>query len=186
MDSHEVGEAFHELKSSGKVRYFGVSNMSAGQIRLLQQHCNEKIIVNQLEMSLHKLGWLDTGVHVNQAAARNNVFPEGTLEFCQMENIQLQAWGSLAQGLFSGKNIDNERDTVKNTAALVKQLADEKQTSLEAIVLAWLMRHPAAIQPVIGTINPARIRASAEAMNLTLTRDEWYSLYVQSRSVALP
>jgi predicted oxidoreductase len=186
MDAREVGKAFHQLRASGKVRYFGVSNMSSGQIKLLQHYCSEKIIVNQLEMSLHKIGWLNTGVHVNQTAAQDNVFPEGTLEFCQMENIQIQAWGSLAQGLYSGRNIENESDSVKKTAALVQKLAEEKQTSLEAIVLAWLMKHPAAIQPIIGTINPARIKACAEAQNLTLSRDEWYTLYVSSRSVNLP
>jgi predicted oxidoreductase len=186
MDAREVGEAFHQLKASGKVRYFGVSNMNAGQIRLLQQHCSEKIIVNQLEMSLHKIGWLDTGVHVNQATARDNIFPDGTLEFCQMENIQLQAWGSLAQGLFSGRNIENESENVKKTAALVHKLAEEKQTTMEAIVLAWLMKHPAGIQPVIGTIYPARIKACAESTNITLSRDEWYNLYVRSRGVSLP
>ncbi|WP_227522049.1 aldo/keto reductase [Bacillus solitudinis] len=186
MDAREVGEAFHQLKSSGKVRNFGVSNMSAGQIRLLQQHCSEKIIANQLEMSLHKIGWLETGVHVNQKAARNNIFPEGTLEFCQMENIQIQSWGSLAKGLFTGKNIENENENIRETAALVHKLAEEKGSSTEAIVLAWLMKHPAMIQPVIGTINPNRIKACAEAMNVTLTRDEWYTLYVSSRGVSMP
>lgn len=186
MEPSEVGEAFRQLKASGKVRSFGVSNMSAGQMRMLQQHMDEKIIVNQLEMSLQKIGWLETGVHVNQEAARQNVFPEGTLEYCQMENIQIQSWGSLAKGLYSGKNIENESESVKNTAALVQKLAEEKQTTTEAIVLAWLMRHPAGIQPVIGTVNPDRIKASADAVNVTLTREEWYSLYVSSRGVNLP
>lgn len=186
MDAREVGEAFHQLKASGKVRYFGVSNMSAGQIRLLQAHCSEKLVVNQLELSLHKIGWLETGIHVNQDAAKGNIFPEGTLEYCQMENIQLQAWGSLAKGLYSGASLENEDENVKKTALLVKRLAEEKQTSPEAIVLAWLMKHPAAIQPVIGTTNPSRIRACAEAENIGLSRDEWYTLYVSSRGVGLP
>jgi predicted oxidoreductase len=160
--------------------------MSAGQIRLLQQHCSEKFIINQLEMSLKHIGWLDTGVHVNQAASLENTFPEGTLEYCQLENIQLQAWGSLAQGLYSGKNIENESEFVKKTAALVAELAEQKQTSKEAIVLAWLMRHPAGIQPIIGTTNPTRIKACAEASEITLSRDEWYTLYVSSRGVSLP
>lgn len=186
MDAREVGEVFHQLKESGKVRYFGVSNMSAGQIRLLQHYCDEKLVVNQLEMSLKKIGWLETGVHVNQIAARDNIFPEGTLEYCQLENIQLQAWGSLAQGLYSGRNLENESDAVKKTASLVHQLAEEKQTSKEAIVLTWLMQHPAAIQPIIGTIDPARIQACAEAEQVKLSRDEWYTLYVSSRGVSLP
>ncbi|WP_246145471.1 aldo/keto reductase [Bacillus rubiinfantis] len=186
MDAREVGEAFNTLKASGKVRYFGVSNMSAGQIRLLQRYSTEKLVVNQLEMSLDKIGWLETGVHVNQIAARDNVFPEGTLEYCQLKNIQLQAWGSLAKGLYTGRNLEGASEKVKNTALLVQKLAEEKQVSREAIVLAWLMKHPAAIQPVIGTTNLARIKACTEAVNVTLSRDEWYSLYVSSRGVNLP
>jgi predicted oxidoreductase len=186
MDAREVGEAFHQLKSSGKVRYFGVSNMSAGQIRLLQSHCNEKLVVNQLEMSLDKIGWLETGVHVNQVAARDNVFPEGTLEYCQLENIQLQAWGSLAKGIYTGRDLENAGENVKNTALLVQRFAEEKQVSREAIVLSWLMKHPAAIQPVIGTTNLARIQGCVDALKVTLSQDEWYNLYVSSRGVSLP
>jgi predicted oxidoreductase len=186
MDAREVGEAFHKLKSSGKVRNFGVSNMSAGQIRLLQNHCNEKLVVNQLEMSLDKIGWIETGVHVNQVAARDNVFPEGTLEYCQSENIQLQAWGSLAKGLYTGRNVENESEKVKNTALLIQKMAEEKQVSREAVLLAWLMKHPAAIQPVIGTTNLERIQNCVEAEKVTLSRDEWYTLYVSSRGVSLP
>lgn len=186
MDAREVAEAFHQLKASGKARYFGVSNMSAGQIQLLQSQCSEKLVVNQLELSLNKIGWLETGIHVNQDAARNNIFPEGTLEYCQMENIQLQAWGSLAKGLYSGASLQDASENVKGTASLVKRLAEEKQTSREAIVLAWLMKHPAVIQPVIGTTDPSRIQACAEAERVELSRDEWYSLYVSSRGVSLP
>lgn len=186
MDAREVGEAFHQLKATGKVRYFGVSNMSAGQIRLLQSHCNEKLVVNQLEMSLDKIGWLENGVHVNQVAARDNVFPEGTLEYCQLENIQLQAWGSLAKGLYTGRDVENESENVKNTALLVQKLAEEKQVSREAIVLAWLMKHPVAIQPVVGTTNLDRIKACVEAEKVSLSRDEWYTLYVSSRGIGLP
>lgn len=186
MDAREAAEAFHELKASGKVRYFGVSNMGAGQMRLLQRYSNEKLIVNQLEMSLNKIGWLETGVHVNQIAARENIFPEGTIEHCQLENIQLQAWGSLAKGLYSGRNLENESENVRMTALLVEKLAEEKQVSREAIVLAWLIKHPAAIQPIIGTTDLSRIQACTEAVDVTLSRDEWYTLYVSSRGVSLP
>lgn len=187
MEPGEVAKAFHALKSAGKVRHFGVSNMSEGQIRLLESETNEKLIINQLEMSLHKIGWLESGVHVNQLAAQDNVFPDGTLEFCQLEKIQIQAWGPLAKGLFSGaKNIDAEPDNIKQTAQFVAELAEEKRVSTEAIVLAWLMKHPANIQPVIGTTNPDRIKASTEALGVELTREEWYRLYVASRGVRLP
>ena len=186
MEPEEVAEAMSALKSAGKVRAFGVSNMSAGQIRLLQAYSKEPLIVNQLEMSLAKIGWLDQGVHVNQDAAKEDIFPEGTLEYCRLENIQIQAWGPLAQGVFSGRDLSDQPASIRETAELVQAMADEKGTTREAIILAWLMRHPSGIQPVIGTANPERIRACGEAANLTLTREEWYTLYVSSRGRALP
>lgn len=186
MDPEEVANAIHRLKASGKVRHFGVSNMSQGQIKLLQAYSNEKFIVNQLEMSLLKIGFLETGVHVNQEAAKDNVFPEGTLEYCRLEKIQLQSWGPLAQGLYSGRSLDGQSESVAATAKLVQQMASAKGTTPEAIVLAWLMTHPSGIQPVIGTINPDRIRACKDAAELRLTRDEWYTLYISSRGRKMP
>jgi predicted oxidoreductase len=185
-DPEEVASAFHRLKASGKVRHFGVSNMSHGQIRLLQTYCGEPLIVNQLEMSLLKIGFVETGVHVNQAAARDNIFPEGTLEYCRLENMQVQAWGPLARGLFSGVPLEGQPDNVVQTAELVGRMAREKATTPEAIVLAWLMKHPAGIQPVIGTANPRRIRACRDAESLHLTREEWYTLYTSSRGRNMP
>ncbi|MBN3526861.1 aldo/keto reductase [Paenibacillus apiarius] len=186
MDPDEVASAIHQLKASGKVRAFGVSNMSAGQIRLLQASCDEPFIINQLEMSLAKIGWLDAGVHVNQAAAAADIFPEGTMEFCRLENIQIQAWGPLAQGIFSGRSTHDQPESIQATATLVQQMAEEKNTTPEAIILAWLIKHPAGIQPVIGTVHPARIRACGDAVNVTLSREEWFRLYVSSRGRALP
>ncbi|MFC4776308.1 aldo/keto reductase family oxidoreductase [Paenibacillus sp. GCM10023252] len=186
MEAEEVGDAIQLLKSSGKVRAFGVSNMSEGQIRLLQAYSSEPFIVNQLEMSLEKIGFLENGVHVNQLAARDNVFPEGTLEYCQLNGIQIQAWSPLARGIYSGRDVSEHKESVQATAKLVQHYAAEKSTTAEAIVLAWLMKHPAQIQPVIGTANPDRIQACADAEKVVLTRDEWYTLYVSSRGVPLP
>ncbi|MFD2613116.1 aldo/keto reductase [Paenibacillus gansuensis] len=186
MDPEEVAKTLSDLKSSGKVRRFGVSNMSAAQIQLLQHYTDEKFVVNQLEMSLAKLGWLNSVVQLNTESAKNDIFPEGTVEFCRMENIQIQAWGPLAKGVFSGASTADQPESVQTTAKLVEQLAEEKNTTAEAIVLAWLMKHPAGIQPVIGTANADRIRACRDAEQVTLTRDEWYTLYVSSRGVPLP
>jgi predicted oxidoreductase len=186
MDPEEVASALYQLKAAGKVRHFGVSNMSAAQIKLLQAYCDEPLIVNQLHMSLAKLSWVDAGISVNREPWKDITFPEGTLEHCRMENIQLQAWGPLAQGLFSGRSLVDQPEHIVQTAAMVQDLADEKGTSPEAIVLSWLMTHPAAIQPVIGTVNPQRIAACADADKLELTRKEWYDLYVSSRGTRLP
>jgi len=186
MDPEEVAKALHRLKAAGKVRHFGVSNMSAAQIKLLQAYCDEPFVVNQLHMSLAQIAWLDAVVSVNREPWKENTFPEGTLEHCRLENIQIQAWGPLAQGKFSGRPLDGQPDNIVNTAAMVKTLAEEKGTTPEAIVLSWLMTHPAAIQPVIGTVNPLRIAACVDADKLALSRKEWYDLYVSSRGVRLP
>ncbi|WNS41858.1 aldo/keto reductase [Paenibacillus sp. MMS20-IR301] len=186
MDPEEVAEALHQLKAAGKVRHFGVSNMSAAQIKLLQAYCDEPFIVNQLHMSLAKISWVDAALSVNREQWKDITFPEGTIEYCREENIQLQAWGPLAQGLFSGRPLEGQPESVVNTAARVRALAEEKNTTPEAIVLAWLMTYPAAIQPVIGTVNPLRIKACAGAESIQLTRKEWYELYVSSRGEKLP
>jgi predicted oxidoreductase len=188
MEPDEVAGAFGQLKAAGKVRYFGVSNMSVAQIRFLQRALPDQLAVNQLEMSLAHLHWLDQGVHVNQAAGVPVNFGEGLMEYCQMETIQLQAWGPLAQGRFSGRSGEAEPDNVRQTAALVGQMAVEKETTPEAIVLGWLMKHPALIQPVVGTTNPQRIRAceDAEQQAQRMTREEWYTLYVSARGNPMP
>ena len=186
MDPEEIGAALRQLKATGKVRHFGVSNMSAAQIKLLQAYSDEPFIVNQLDMSLAKIAWLDAVVSVNRSPWKDNTFPEGTIEHCRLENIQIQAWGPLAQGIFSGRTLDNQPQNIVNTAAMVKTLAEEKGTTAEAIVLSWLMTHPAAIQPVIGSVNPQRIIACADADKLELSRKEWYDLYISSRGSQLP
>ena len=189
IEPEEVARAFGQLKASGKVRFFGVSNMSVGQIRFIQEALSEQLVVNQLEMSLLKLDWLDQGVHVNQHAGVDVNFADGLMEYMQTERIQIQAWGPLAQGRFSGRAIkDDEPERVRKTAAMVQQMAQAKATTPEAIVLGWLMRHPSMIQPVIGTTNADRIRACADAETIAaaMTREEWYSLYVTSRGAPMP
>jgi predicted oxidoreductase len=188
MEPDEVAEAFGRLKSAGKVRYFGVSNMHIWQIRFLQRALPDQLAVNQLELSLAHLHWLDQGIHVNQDAGTAVNFTEGLLEYCQVENIQLQAWGPLAQGRFSGRPLGGEPERIQKTAALVAQLAAAKETTPEAIVLGWLMRHPAMIQPVVGTTSPERIAAcqDAERQAQLMTREEWYSLYVSARGKPMP
>lgn len=188
VEPDEMAAAFGKLKAAGKVRYFGVSNMSVGQIAFLQQAMPDQLAVNQLELSLAHLHWLDQTVHVNQQAGTAVNFGEGLLEYCQMHGIQIQAWSPLAKGRFSGRSLEGEPEHVRNTAELVRQMAGAKETAPEAIVLGWLMRHPAMIQPVIGTTNPRRIAACADAERQAqlMTRDEWYALYVSARGERLP
>lgn len=188
VEPEEVAIAFDVLYESGKVRHFGVSNMSAAQMRFLQKYSSYPIVVNQLEMSLKRLDWIEQGVLVNQQLGANVNFADGIIEHCRMEDIQIQAWGPLAKGMFTGGSLVNPSDTVLKTKEAVEKMASEKNTSAEAIVLAWLMRHPAMIQPVIGTANPERIRKCEDAVKQSevMTREDWYTLYVAARGDKVP
>jgi predicted oxidoreductase len=184
-DPIDVAEALTSLHRQGLVRQFGVSNMSTRQIGQLQAQLDLPLVANQLEMSLHRRDWLEAGVLINTAEAAANGFPLGTIEYCRAEGISLQAWGSMAQGRYSGRQ---QTPTERVTAQLVRSLAEAKDTTPEAIVLWWLQRHPARVSPVIGSTNPSRIRACRDAVTRTpaLTHEEWYELWITARGAPLP
>ena len=186
MELDDLARVLEHLKAQGKVDFFGVSNMNSHQIQYLQSALGQPIVANQVEMSLAKLDWLNDGVMINSQGHHQSDFAAGTLEHCQMNNIQLQAWGCLAQGRFAEQGLYSEHEHVKKTAHYVTQLANQYGVESEAIVLAFLLRHPARIQPVIGTTNLDRVKASAVATQINLSREEWYNLYVYSRGQALP
>lgn len=186
MQVEEVAETFNQLQQSGKVKHFGVSNMQQHQMAWLQSAMSTPLVVNQLELSLSHLTWLDEATTAGCSGEPTVNFSSGTLEYCQRNKVQLQAWGSLSQGLFTGKDVTDQSVAVQQTATLVAKLAAEYQVSREAIVLGWLMRHPAAIQPVIGTTQPERIKACSQASSISLSREHWYALYLASRGRALP
>ncbi|MER5966117.1 aldo/keto reductase [Streptomyces sp. NPDC002057] len=184
-DPADIAEALTSLHRQGLVRRFGVSNMNAAQIARLQAHLDLPLVANQLEMSLHRRAWLEDGVLVNTPESAANGFPAGTVEHCLAHGIELQAWGPLAQGRYTGAQQTPQESA---TAALVASLAEAKGTTPETIVLWWLRRHPARLAPVIGTSNPARIRACRDAATSEpdLSHDEWYTLWVTARGAALP
>lgn len=187
LEPEEIAEAFDKLLAAGKVSHFGVSNMGVDQIRYLQSYLPLPLVVNQLDLSLGKLEWLDSAVTMNRRIDKTVRFPEGTIEHCRMENIQLQAWGSLAQGRFTGRQMDLS-EAERATLELVSRMAREKETTPESIVLGWLLRHPAKIQPITGTVNPERVAACADAVRQSelMTREEWYALYNTSRGADIP
>jgi predicted oxidoreductase len=185
-DMQEVAKAFQDLKRDGKVAAFGVSNFSAAQMEFLTASTGEKLVANQLEMSLLKHGFVEQGICVNQESEFYPQGMNGVIEYCQLNDIELQSWGALAQGVLSGKSLDSQPLTVVATAELVSSLAAEYQVSKEAIVLAWLLRHPAKIKPVIGTTNPDRIRACQQGLAIELSREHWYQLYTAARGQGVP
>lgn len=182
MRSEEVAEAFDALTRAGKVRAFGVSNMSGAQMRELQRHLVQPLVACQLEMSLGRRDWIERDLAINEDGA-NVSFPEGTLQYCREHDVQLQAWAPLARGLYSGATSERASDTQLRTSAIVSEMAAARGTSREAIVLAWLLRHPAGIRPVIGTADPERIRDCADAVRQAelMSRSEWYALLTAAR-----
>ncbi|GIU50855.1 aldo/keto reductase family oxidoreductase [Shewanella sp. KT0246] len=197
MQAAEIAETYHRLRDAGKVRFLGVSNMQQHQINAIQQALDTPLVVNQVELSLHKQDWIDETVYAgNQAGASINFTP-GMLEYCLQQKLQVQSWGSLCQGLYSGVtdtnavlstgiDLNDKASAVQQTSILVSQLASEYGVSKEAIILAWLMQHPAKVQPVIGTTNLQRIAACNQAVGLTLAREHWYALYVSAKGEELP
>lgn len=184
VEPEEVARAFDELHRRGQVRWFGVSNHTAAQMQLLQRWVQQPLVANQLELSLLHTALLDEGIVMNRdttTPTRN----EGALEYCRLHDITIQAWGPLAAGAL-GKMAAAPNPRLEGAAAAVREIAAEKGVSPEAIQIAWLLRHPARIQPIIGTMNPERIAAACQADGVSLTGDEWYRLYVAGRGERLP
>jgi predicted oxidoreductase len=185
VEPEEVAQAFDKLKESGKVRYFGVSNHTAAQVSLLQRYLRQPIIFNQVEFNLIHLHMLNEGILFNQNAP-SLTHNEGTLEYCRTQDITLQAWSPLAVGRLTGNKVEKPSKELEMAAAQVTRLAEEKQVSGEAILIAWILKHPAHIQPVIGTTKPGRIQNACQADEVELTREEWYRLFLAGRGEALP
>ncbi len=185
VEPEEVARAFDELHQAGKVRWFGVSNHTAAEIDLLRAFVDQPLVVNQVAFNLIHTHMLDEGIIFNQnnpRLTRN----EGTIEYCRQHNITIQAWGSLAWGSLTGRNEEPPAPHMVKTAALVAEMARQKGVSPEAILIAWILRHPARIQPIIGTTNPARIAAACQGDQVELNREEWYRLFDAGRGEDLP
>jgi predicted oxidoreductase len=187
-DLAEVAAAVGQLLADGKVRALGVSNMSGAQIEALQERLEVPVVANQLEMSLLKRAWLESQVLVNHPESADYSFPHGTLEYCSSNGVTVQAYGALAQGLYTGAVQESPTAAETAAAAMVAELAGQYGTTGEAVLLGWLMKHPAGIAPVIGTVNPARIAACADAARVAkaMTRADWYGLWIAARGGTLP
>ena len=175
MEPEEVAEAFNELESKGKVRHFGVSNHNPGQIALLQKYIEQKLIINQVQFSITNTGMIDRGLNVNMENAASLDHDGGILEYCRLQDIRIQAWSPFMFGFFEGIFIDHPKYPELN--AVLDRIAKEKGSNKNAIVIAWILRHPAKMQAIVGTTNPQRLRDICEASNISLSRPEWYEIY---------
>lgn len=186
VEPEEVARAFDDLHRCGKVLHFGVSNHTGMQIDLLRRYVRQPIVANQLELSLLHYDLIEAGIITNQHRPESPVRGDGTLEYCRLHDISVQAWGPMAKGLPCKEPAELTDERHRNLAAVVGELAAAKAVSREAVVLAWLLRHPARIVPIIGTTKPDRIAASCQADNVQLSREEWYRLYEAARAARMP
>ncbi len=185
MHPETLAATFETLRASGKVKQFGVSNMSMHQIALIQNYYSEPLVANQMQLSLGHTLVFDSAVLVNRINTVDYNGVEGLLEYAQMNNLSIQCWGSLDSGRFTGNSELASADD-KKAIQLVSQLAEKYDTSKESIVLAWLLKIPGNIQPIIGTKNPQRILACKDAVTIDLTRKEWYDLWILARGNRIP
>lgn len=177
MEPEEVAEAFSKLKESGKVKHFGVSNQNPMQIELLNKYLGDNsIIINQLQFSIMHTGMIDSGINVNMKIDRS-IYRDGSiLEYCRLKDITIQAWSPYQYGFFEGVFLGNEKFPELNKA--IDELAEKKGVTNTAIATAWILRHPAKIQTVVGSMNSLRIKDICKASRIELTREEWYKIYL--------
>ena len=175
MEPEEIAEAFDILQASGKVRHFGVSNFNPEQFKLLQSHVDQKLLINQLQFSIMHTGMIDYGMHTNMTDTRSFDHDGGVLEFSRRKGVTIQAWSPFQYGFFEGVFVDNDKFPELN--ALLDKLAKKYDTNKNAIATAWILRHPANMQVILGTMNPTRIKESAAGGDVTLTKQEWYDVY---------
>jgi predicted oxidoreductase len=181
MEPEEVASAFEELYRSGKVRHFGVSNQNPGQIRLLQKYLKRPIVANQLQLSITNAAMITQGFHVNMQDEEAVNRDGGILDFCRLEDIAIQAWSPFQYGFFQGTFLGNKEFPQLN--AKIDTVAKKYSVSNTAVVIAWLLRHPARFQPVTGTMNRRRLEDCVRGTEITLTREEWYEIYLSAGNI---
>lgn len=175
MEPEDVAAAFDELQASGKVRHFGVSNFNPGQVDFLQAALNQRLMINQLQFGIMHTNAIDFGLHTNMQDDRSIDHDGGIIEYARLHKMTIQAWSPYQYGNFAGIFLDNPKFPKLNAA--MQDLADEKHTSKSAIATAWILRHPAKFQVILGTMNPTHLAENAAGADIDLTRQEWYDIY---------
>ncbi|MCA0251268.1 MAG: aldo/keto reductase [Actinobacteria bacterium] len=176
VEPEDVARAFDELVAAGKVRHFGVSNHTPAQIELLKRYVDQPLIVNQLQLSIPHAALIAQGTAMNMAGHDESIDRTlGTLDYCRLNDITIQAWSPFQAGFFTGPFLGNRGYPELN--AVIDRLAAKYEVEPEAIATAWITRHPAGMQVVLGSTNPDRVRAAAAGADIVLTRPEWYDLY---------
>lgn len=175
VEPDEVAEAFDILERSGKVRHFGVSNQNPMQIQLLKKSVKQTIVANQLQLSITNANMISSGFNVNMENDPAVNRDGSILDYCRLNDITIQPWSPFQYGFFEGVFLGNEKFPELNEK--IDEVAAKYEVSNTTIAIAWLLRHPAQMQPVIGTMNIDRLKDCCKASEIKLTREEWYGIY---------
>jgi predicted oxidoreductase len=176
VEPDEVARAFDELSASGKVRAFGVSNHTPGQIELLRKSVTQPLVANQLQLSVTHAPLVAQGVAANMQGLDQSISRDsGTLDYCRLHDITVQAWSPFQAGFFNGVFLGSPDYPELN--AVIDRLAKKYDVPAIAIATAWITRHPAQMQVVLGTTNPERVAGAALGSDIPLTRAEWYEMF---------
>lgn len=179
MEPEEVAEAFNELQNSGKVRYFGVSNHNPLQIELLKTAVTQPLIINQMQLSVTEAGMITSGLNVNMKNGESVMHDGSVLDYMRLKGITMQAWSPFQQG-FIKKPFVGDYENFKELNEKLDELAEKYGVQPISIAGAWILRHPAKIQLISGSVNPERIRAICAGANITLSREDWYEIYLSA------
>lgn len=174
-EPEEVAEAFTVLQETGKVRHFAVSNQNRFQMELLQSYLDSPLVANQLQLSPAHTPMFDAGLNVNMWGEHASNRDGGVVDYCRLHKITIQAWSPFQIDL--GKGLFFNHPDYEALNATLKAYADQYQVAVEAIVVAWILRHPAKMQAIVGSMNPERLKQIAKATQVDLTRQEWYDIY---------
>jgi len=176
MESDQVAEAFDLLYKQGKVRNFGVSNQNPMMMELLKKDVKQPLAVNQLQLSAAFTPGFESGFHVNMEDSQAAMRDGSIFEYCKLHDVVIQAWSVLQFGYFKGNFVGNEKFQALNQ--VLDRLATKYGVTSSTIAISWILRYPAKMQAVVGTTNPKHLREVSQAANFSLTRKEWYEIYL--------
>jgi predicted oxidoreductase len=177
VEPDDVAKAFDQLHAAGKVRHFGVSNQTPGQIELLKSAVKQPLLFNQVQLSIAHANLFAQGVAVNMDGLDQSISRDvGLLDYSRLKGMTLQAWSPVQQGFFKGVFI-GDRENYAELNTVMDELAEKYRITPTGIAIAWITRHPANIQVVLGTTKPDRVRESVAGSDIVLTREEWYRLF---------
>lgn len=176
VEPEEVARAFDELAAAGKVRAFGVSNHTPNQIELLRRYVRQPLVANQVQLSITHAPTITQGLAMNMAGLEQSISRDlGVIDYCRLHDITVQTWSPFQAGFFTGVFLGSPQYPELN--AVIDRLATQYDVAPEAIATAWITRHPAQMQVVLGTTSPDRLAAAARGADVPLTRAEWYELF---------